>query len=167
VDVTINLDRMERQLSIVPDGDGYRVTLEGREYHVSDVQAVEGTLSFLVDRESVVAHVSSSDGRVRLSIRGRNYRLVEEEMDADRPGAEAGTGDGRLEAPMPGTIVSVHVNEGEGVKQGAPVVVLESMKMQNEITAPVDGVVKHVGCKAGDQVSFGALLVEIVPSEDV
>lgn len=166
MDITINLDNVERELSVTPDGDGYVVRLDGQEYRVSDVHAVEGTLSFLVDRESVVAHVSAGDGGVRLSIRGRHYRLIEEEMDVDRPGAGAAGGDGRLEAPMPGTIVGVRVAEGDSVTVGQPVVVLESMKMQNEITSPVDGVVKHLGCREGDQVAMGALLAEIAAEDE-
>jgi biotin carboxyl carrier protein len=166
MDVTIALDNVERQLAITPRGDDYDIRIGEHKYRVSEVNVVEGTLSFLVDRHSVVAHVSDGEGGVRISIRGRNYRLVEEEMDTDRPGVGAAAGDGRLEAPMPGTIVAVHVREGDVVKAGAPMVVLESMKMQNEITSPIDGVVKHIGCKEGDQVAFGAVLAEISPAGD-
>ena len=69
--------------------------------------------------------------------------------------------DGRIEAPMPGSIIALHVKPGDPVKSGQPVVVLESMKMHNELVAPVDGVVRSLQCKVGDQVGFGQVLAEI------
>jgi 3-methylcrotonyl-CoA carboxylase alpha subunit len=141
------------------------VSVEGREYKVSDVNSVEGTLAFLMDRHSYIAHVSDGEEGVRISIRGRNYRLIEEEMDADRPGTGATPGDGRVTAPMPGNIAAVRASEGDAVKAGQPVVVLESMKMQNEIAAPFDGVVARIHCSEGDQVGFGDVLAEIAHEE--
>jgi biotin carboxyl carrier protein len=72
-----------------------------------------------------------------------------------------GSSDGRVQAPMPGGIIAVHVHEGDHVTAGQPLVVLESMKMHNEITSPADGVVQRIHSKVGDQVSFGHVLVEI------
>jgi biotin carboxyl carrier protein len=66
---------------------------------------------------------------------------------------------------MPGSIVAVRVSEGDRVTAGTPVVVLESMKMQNEITAPVDGVVKRINCRVGDRVNLTDLLAEITAQE--
>ena len=65
---------------------------------------------------------------------------------------------------MPGSIVAVNAKVGDTVAVGDSLVVLESMKMQNEITAPVAGEVKSVSCSPGDQVAFGAVLVEIKPA---
>jgi biotin carboxyl carrier protein len=110
--------------------------------------------------------VSNGTGETLLSIGGRNHRIMREELDTDLPGGtHGGGGDGRIEAPMPGNIVSVAVAEGDTVEAGDPVIVLESMKMQNEITAPIDGVVRKLGCSAGQQVSFGEILAVIEPPE--
>ena len=73
--------------------------------------------------------------------------------------------DGKVESPMPGNIIKVCVNEGDMVEAQQPVVVIESMKMQNEIPAPVGGEVARVSCSVGDQVGFGDVLVEITPAE--
>jgi biotin carboxyl carrier protein len=64
---------------------------------------------------------------------------------------------------MPGSIIAVNVAEGDHVRSGQALVVLESMKMHNEITAPHDGVVRKVNCRVGEQVGFGHVLVEIGP----
>jgi pyruvate carboxylase subunit B len=62
---------------------------------------------------------------------------------------------------MPGRVVSVDVKVGDTVAKGQGVVVLEAMKMQNELVSPADGKVKAVHCKPGDNVDPGKVLVEI------
>jgi len=66
-----------------------------------------------------------------------------------------------VKTPMPGTVISVAVSEGEKVVVGQEVAVLEAMKMQNSLTAQCDGVVKALHCKEGDKMSDGDLIVEL------
>ncbi|WP_290898252.1 biotin/lipoyl-containing protein [Ferroglobus sp.] len=66
-----------------------------------------------------------------------------------------------IKAEMSGTIVKVLVKEGEEVKSGQPVLILEAMKMENEVTSPFSGVVKEVRVKEGDRVNAGQTLVVI------
>lgn len=165
MELNLRIDDENRRVTVDVDADSYTVTVDGRAYSVTDVTVLEGTLAFLVDRESYVAHVSTDKTGTRLSMRGRNYRVREETMDADLPAASPEPADGRIEAPMPGSIVAVRVAEGERVTAGTPVVVLESMKMQNEITAPIDGVVKRINCRVGDRVDLADLLVEVAAQE--
>lgn len=74
--------------------------------------------------------------------------------------AAAGAGE-KVAAPMPGTIVSVNVSDGQSVKKGDVVVVLEAMKMENEIKAPVDGTITSIAVNKGESVDTGATLVTI------
>lgn len=78
---------------------------------------------------------------------------------AAAPAAAAGSE--VITAPMPGTIVSVNVTAGKSVKKGEVIVVLEAMKMENEIMAPRDGVVASVSVNKGDSVDSGAALVSL------
>ncbi len=64
-----------------------------------------------------------------------------------------------IEAPMPGTILTIEKDAGDSVKQGETVVVLEAMKMENLLTAPVDGTIKEIKVKIGDSVANGDILV--------
>jgi biotin carboxyl carrier protein len=64
-------------------------------------------------------------------------------------------------APIPGTIIRYLVKEGDAIKEGSPMVILEAMKMENEIVAPVSGKVKTLSFKAGDKVPGGAILAII------
>lgn len=66
----------------------------------------------------------------------------------------------RVEAFIPGVILKVHIKPGQVVRWGAPLLVLEAMKMRNDVTAQHDGVIKHVHVQEGQQVPKGALLLE-------
>ena len=81
---------------------------------------------------------------------------------APKAAAPAGAqGAVKVNAPMPGKILKVNVNAGAAVKKGDVLLVLEAMKMENEICAPKDGTVATVECAAGDSVESGKVLVSM------
>jgi len=98
-------------------------------------------------------------GEVTLQFEGREYRL----FDASQRRRPAPTRAGDLHAPMAGKIISVLVQPGEHVKAGATLLILEAMKMEQQITAPQDGVVTRLLCHEGDQVTAGTELVVLEP----
>lgn len=77
------------------------------------------------------------------------------------PAAAAGAGETAVEAPMPGKVIKVVAAAGTAVKSGAVVIILEAMKMQNEICAPCDGTVKAVNVSAGQTVTAGQAMAII------
>ena len=115
---------------------------------------------------------------LRITVNGTAYDVQVEELGADAvatapapapaktaapkaaPKAAAGAGE-KVAAPMPGTIVSVNVSNGQSVKAGDVLVVLEAMKMENEIKAPSDGTITSVVVAKGESVDTGATLVTI------
>jgi biotin carboxyl carrier protein len=76
--------------------------------------------------------------------------------------ARPSSGDGRVKAPIPGTIVRVLVSEGQAVEVGQPLLVLEAMKMENQIRAPRSGNVGQLNVAAGQSVTLGLVMAEIV-----
>ena len=80
---------------------------------------------------------------------------------APAPTAAAPAGATTVEAPMPGKILNIKVSEGQAVKFGEVVVIMEAMKMETEIVAPADGTVSKILVKAGDSVDTGAALVAL------
>ena len=81
---------------------------------------------------------------------------------APKAAAPAGTQGGvKVNAPMPGKILGVKVAAGQAVKKGDVLIVLEAMKMENEIVAPQDGTVASVNTSVGEQVEAGAVLVTL------
>lgn len=81
--------------------------------------------------------------------------------DLETPQARPRTGDGRIKAPIPGQISQVMVARGEMVEMGQPLMVLEAMKMENEIRAPQAGVVKELHVVPGKRVVLNEVLIEI------
>jgi biotin carboxyl carrier protein len=102
-------------------------------------------------------------GEMRLQFEGREYRL----FDASQRRRPAPTRAGDLHAPMAGKIIRVLVQPGEHVKAGATLLILEAMKMEQQITAPQDGVVTRLLCREGDQVTAGTELVVLEPAAAV
>ena len=75
------------------------------------------------------------------------------------PAAAAGAGAIKINSPMPGNILSVKASAGQAVKKGDVLMILEAMKMENEICAPQDGTIASVQAAAGDSVESGDVLV--------
>jgi len=86
---------------------------------------------------------------------------VEKKVVPVSPKAAVAAGDTPVLAPIPGTIIRYLVKEGDNVKVGMGVVVLEAMKMENEIGASAAGKIKSINCKPGDKVSGGTVLAII------
>jgi 3-methylcrotonyl-CoA carboxylase alpha subunit len=104
------------------------------------------------------ARVVREGQRVHVLSEGQLFSFVEEPRFPDhREHAVAGG----LTAPMPGKVVKVLVSVDQSVESGAPLVVLEAMKMEHTIVAPAKGVVSAVNCTVGERVAEGADLVDI------
>lgn len=89
-----------------------------------------------------------------------NHPPVVKPAPAVKPSAPSGAGK-KVNSPMPGMIIKTHYNVGDAVQAGQPVVVLEAMKMENEINAPKSGHLLQLAVKEGQVVSSGDFLFEI------
>ena len=99
--------------------------------------------------------------KYRVNVNGTAYEVEIELMDGAAAPAAAPAGGEKVCAPMPGTILSVNVSNGQAVKKGDVLFILEAMKMENEIMAPCDGTVAAVSTSKGSTVESGALLCVI------
>ena len=143
----------------------YKITIAGQTYDVqvgdissSPVEVVVDGTTYQVelpDDASIGATPAVPTAETRASQTPASPRPI------SRPAVPTTGGDGVVRAPMPGRIISVSIVVGDTVTKGQPIVVLESMKMENTITSPVDGTVSSVHVAAGDSVQHGQTLVEI------
>ena len=130
----------------------YKITLNNRVYEV-EVEA--GKAMLLDEYEAVAPAVAAPAAPVAAP-------AAAPEAAPAAPAAVAVTGAGEVvAAPMPGTILKVNVSQGQAVKAGDVLCVLEAMKMENDITAPKDGTVSQVVTSKGASVSTGDALVVI------
>jgi 3-methylcrotonyl-CoA carboxylase alpha subunit len=119
----------------------------------------DGRLAIVADAAEFAATVVA-DGEARhVFCEGRHVRLLLVDPLA-HAGEEEAHG-GHLTAPMAGTVVAVSVKAGDRVAKGAPLMILEAMKMEHTITAPAAGVVAAVNFAVGDRVKEGADLVDL------
>ena len=147
--------------------DERHVSVNGKTYEV-DFETVSGqpVFSLIADGKSHEAYVRESDDEWQVLLRGRLFLVnVEDEREkrlrVAAGGGVAETGEFHLKAPMPGLVVTVPVEEGQEVKKGQVLIILESMKMQNELKSPRDGTVNRIKVKAGESVEQKQALLSV------
>ncbi len=138
--------------------DDRHVSIDGKIVEV-DFESVQSqpVFSLIVDGKSYEAYVYDGEEDLEVLVKGRLYHSqVEDERERRLRAASGGgvvdSGTFHLKAPMPGLVVSVSVEEGQEVKKGDVLLILESMKMQNELKCPRDGVVGRILVGGGDSV---------------
>jgi len=151
------------EIDILPDGS---VLLNGQARNV-DLLALDASLySIITDSRSLEALIDEQGGQYQVLIGGRRYegQVLDERDQLLRSRSGGGvdqSGEVSVKAPMPGLIVAVPVDEGQAVKAGQTVVILESMKMQNELKAPRDGTVQRISVAPGQSVEQKKVLITI------
>lgn len=161
--VTVGGNRVE----IVIDGEGVWVGGERVDAQLAEVDGTPMKIVTIGDRvHRVIAQRGQDRGQYALWIDGHRYDVeaLDERTRAirDLSGASArASGPAPLVAPMPGLIVRVNVQAGDKVQSGQAVVVMEAMKMENDLRTQSSGIVSAVRVSPGDAVEKGAVLVEL------
>jgi acetyl-CoA/propionyl-CoA carboxylase biotin carboxyl carrier protein len=112
----------------------------------------------------VFSYVFAWDAETLWLGRGGRTWAIREFVPGVTGGAASAAAGGVLRSPMPGTVLAVKVSEGETVTAGQPVVIVEAMKMEHTVTAPIDGTVTRLPARTGAQVALDAVLAEITHS---
>ena len=125
--------------------------------------------SVITQNQSLEVVIDDEDNKIEVMMNGRLYetQVLDERalLMAQRKGG-LGNNSGEVNSPMPGLVVKVTVEIDEVVKQGHTVVILESMKMQNELKAPINGTIKAIHVVAGQSVDKNTFLIEITPPSE-
>jgi len=144
------------------------LTFDGQPHTIDAVFLEGGTWSLLIDGESYEVDIDADATKAeRLTVAVRGHRFAVEVLDEHRQRMRSASGgfevEGRAEvlAPMPGKVVKVLVAVGDSVAEGEGLLVVEAMKMENELKAPKDGTVAEVRVEAGDTVDGGLCLAVI------
>lgn len=148
-----------RRIEIRPNGAGYVVTVDGESHELDARDTGSGGLSLLLGAQSFEAGLEMRDAGYTVFLEGRAYEVsVRPAGAAELVQRVRETGPARLVAPMPGKIVQVLHRIGDRVAVGDGLVVMEAMKMENELKTPREGRVKEIAVNEGQAVEMGALL---------
>jgi biotin carboxyl carrier protein len=147
--------------------DEHHVIVDGQTFDI-DLQglAAANLFSLLLANKSYEAFVETEGDESRVIMNGYLYEFKVADERAVRLAKSAGgtvseNADFHLKAPMPGLVVAVPVIEGQAVKKGDILIILESMKMQNELKSPRDGVITRIKVKGGDSVEQNQQMVTV------
>ncbi|HJU63691.1 MAG TPA: biotin/lipoyl-containing protein [Candidatus Binatia bacterium] len=141
----------------------YRVAIDGNEFLVDGKKTGRTNYSLIVDNRSFEIEVDNAEDEYRVLVDGRNYHV--QLVDERRVRVGGGQSDIQLQGrqkvsvPMSGKVIELLVSEGESVERGQGLVIVEAMKMENEVRSPITGEVKEIKVKPGEAVEGGAVLV--------
>ena len=143
-------------------GEGYAIRLDGEALSADAVKIGANTISILLGGQSFEVYVSRAvDGLLKLQTGGLEFAASVEDPRAWRGrkhGAAEAEGRQQVVAPMPGKVIRLLVKAGDVVEAGQGLVVVEAMKMQNEIRSPKRGKVERVLAREGQTVNAGEVL---------
>lgn len=142
----------------------YRIVIDGKERIVDGRQLSAHMYSLLVEDQSFTIDVTEKDDQYTVSCEGKTFQFsLLDERRALRPGegGSSGVGDTEVRSLMPGKIVEVLVSVGDEVGQDQGVLIMEAMKMENEVRASTAGTVTAILVAEGQAVEAGELLLEL------
>ena len=120
-----------------------------------------------VDGEEYEVELEKQNGLWNVTIEGKSFNIeiegssVGDTSVSKRKKTNRGKKSGTISSTIPGKVVSISAKEGQMVSEGDVVMILEAMKMQNEIKSPIDGIVKEINCTPGERVEGNVTLVRI------
>lgn len=168
----VNVAGRPLEVEVVERAGQLKVSVGG-EPVVCDYAEVDraGQVALLFEGSCYAVSIAGSQNDYDVTVAGHRYNVViEDEREQAAHAAERAKhkGGGVIKAVMPGVIVELSAAEGDVVAEGQALLILEAMKMQNEISAPGEGRIKRVFVEPGEAVAAGAKLVELeaLPDED-
>ncbi len=160
----------DRLVEITETADGLAVRIDEEPVDADLVRLHDSDLhSLLLDGISREMILERDGDRVRVSLDGElmDVRVQDEVSRAlSAIGGDPVAGPAEILAPMPGVVIDVPVAVGDAIVPGVPVVVVEAMKMQNELTAEAEGIVEKILVAAGDTVTGDQVLIVLKPKEE-
>lgn len=165
VRLTTSSGKQARIVDLERNSDGWKITLDGQPVEADAVEVAANAVSVLLAGQAFEFHISQSpDGMLRLQTGFQEFSATVADPRAwrgRRQGAFEAEGRQQIIAPMPGKIIRVLVKVGDKVEIGQGLLVVEAMKMQNEIRSPKSGTVERLLAVEGQPVNAGEVLASI------
>jgi biotin carboxyl carrier protein len=158
VKLQVEIDGKKRQVELTQASERPVWTIDGQRLEADAIAVSSGVYSILINGKSFEVRTERLGAELRATTSGREFRIVvQDEREWRRKRGSAVEAEGRQQvlAPMPGKIVRVLVKTGDAVRAGQGLLVVEAMKMQNEIRAPKSGTIDRLGVVEGQTVNAG------------
>jgi biotin carboxyl carrier protein len=152
------------RVELLKSADGWRCNLDGTDLSIDAISTQQGVLSILIDGKSYEVKQEIAGAESNIVVRGLRFpaQVLDPRSLRSRRGADSGgEGPKKIIAPMPGKVVRILAPVGSSVEQGQGVIVIEAMKMQNELKSPKKGTVKKLNITEGSAVEAGQPLAEV------
>ncbi len=158
----IRIDEKEFKCEVEKKGNVYKIALNGKEIPVEIASTGKDSLTLIIDNKPYQIYLQQ-DNQLTINAETYSYEVIDEKVaQILKAGPEtAHKKEAVVTAPMPGLVIEVEVKEGDMVKKGQGLLIVEAMKMQNEMKAPRDGVVKKVMVQKGQTVNSRDTLIVI------
>jgi biotin carboxyl carrier protein len=162
--VEIELGGKKRRVELAQRGEGPQWSVDGRRLQADAVEVENGIFSILIDGESFEVRVEPVGGKLSVFAGTRQWEAsIRDPREWNRNRSNAAESEGRQKviAPMPGKVIRILVRVGDSVTVGQGLVVVEAMKMQNEIRSPKSGAVERLSVIEGQTVNAGEAIAVI------
>ena len=160
----IQIGSRKRSVELAVDGDRVLATIDGQPAEADAIEVEPGVYSILLNKKAFEARVETRNGGYGVFVAGKEYALqIDDPRRWRRNGRAAADAAGLQQAvaPMPGKVVRVLAKVGEAVEAGQGLLVVEAMKMQNEVKSPKTGTVERLLVSEGQTVKSGEVLCVI------
>ncbi|MCF6242130.1 MAG: acetyl-CoA carboxylase biotin carboxyl carrier protein subunit [Bacteroidales bacterium] len=165
--IEINVNNKNYTLDLKKNGSFTKGTINNNEFRADILSIDKNNFHLIKDNKSYNIEISEIDKdakKLKLKINGKNFSvhamseldILLKEMGMDNLSAKKMK---ELKAPMPGLVLDVPVNEGDEIKKGDKLLVLEAMKMENNLKAEADAKIKTIKCKKGQAVEKNEVLI--------
>jgi biotin carboxyl carrier protein len=162
VHLTTSTGKQSHIVELERNGERWKVTLDGQSIEADVIEITPNTISVLLDGQSFEFHIAPSpDGTLKLHTGHQEFSAEVADPRAwrgRRHSALEAEGRQQVVAPMPGKVIRVLVKAGDKVEAGQGLMVVEAMKMQNEIRSPKSGTVERLIATEGQPVNAGEVL---------
>lgn len=147
----------------------YKINLDNKDYTVDSSLISDNCLSLLVNGKAFTVYFAEGNGKNYFSVGGEQFCIQESKAETLKAGESESTALKEVPtvcSPMPGKVVKIFVKEGDLVEKGQGLVIVEAMKMENEIKSPIKGRVEKVNFKPGDVVDASQSIIDIKPENE-
>jgi biotin carboxyl carrier protein len=162
VKLQIEIAGKKRHVELIEAGERPTWTIDGQRLEADATEVSPGIYSILINGKSFEVRIERRGAELCATTRDREFAVViqdEREWRRHRGGSVEAEGRQQVLAPMPGKVVRVLVSAGDSVRAGQGLLVVEAMKMQNEVRAPKSGTIDRVRVVEGQTVNAGEVVV--------